>query len=90
MINSAWTVKGRNAFQKAGQDASLGKYAYGFTWAAVACFFLSMVLFCAGGRAGKDTSSSTGRSRFGRRTKSTRSRGSFVGSDRGGIKDDYS
>jgi len=88
-LMTAWTVKAQKAFKSAGQDASLGKYAYGFTWAAVACFFLAMVLFCAGGRAGKDTSTGSGKSRFGRK-RSTRSRGSFVGSDRGGIKDDYS
>jgi len=90
-LMTAWSVKGRNVFRSAGQDASLGKYAYGFSWASVFCFFVAMVLFCAGGSAGKDkTSSGTGRSRFGRK-RSTRSRGSFVdGSDRGGIKDDYS
>jgi len=90
-LMTAWTVQARNKFRSAGQDASLGKYAYGFTWAAVACFFISTVLFCVGGSAGKDRSGSrkTRGGVFGRK-QSTRSRGSFIGSDRDGIKDDYS
>jgi len=87
-LMTAWTVKGRNAFRSNGQSASLGVKAYGFTWAAFACFFLASITFCLGGRS---SDSGTTRSGFGRK-RSTRStnRGSFIGSDRGGIKDDYS
>lgn len=47
--NSAWTVKGRDAFRSDNQSASLGKKAFGFTWAAMACLFLSTILFCLAG-----------------------------------------
>jgi hypothetical protein len=69
----------------------------GFSWASVACYFLSTILFCLGGSAGrnKDTTTTTRsrRSFFGRK-RSTRSRhsqrGSFIDSERsGGIKDEY-
>lgn len=88
-LMTAWTVMGRNAFRSNGQDAKLGIKAYGFTWAAVACFFISMVLFCISGAAGKahesrkshrGTRARGGRGVFGRK-RSTRSqhgsRGSF-------------
>ncbi|KAL6241450.1 Eisosomes component [Rhinocladiella similis] len=79
-LMTAAYVKGRDNFRGNGQSAHIGKYAFGFEWAAVACFFLSTVLFCLGGGARRDsTPKSTRRRRFGgRRTRSTRSRGSFV------------
>jgi len=47
-------------------------------WAAVACYFLAMVLLCAGGAAsGSRTKSGGGGGRFGRK-KSQRDRGSFI------------
>jgi len=52
-LMTAWTVQGRNAFLKAGHDAHLGKYAYGFTWGAVALLFLSMITFCMAGSGRK-------------------------------------
>jgi hypothetical protein len=93
-MHSSWSVLGRKHFNSNGQSAKLGRYGYGFTWAAVACFFLSTILFCIGGSVGKDrdrTRSSRG-GVFGRKrsTRSRTSRGSFIDSDRGGIKDDYS
>jgi len=90
-LMTAWTVLARNNFNKNGQNASLGKYAYGFTWATVACLFLACITFCLGGRAGKDRSSNraSGGGFLGRK-RSTKSRGSFIDSERGGIKDDYS
>ena len=77
--HSAAFVQGRNAFRSAGTTATLGKYNFGFMWAAVACLFLAMVFLCVGGA----TSSSSGRKgsgggRFGRRQKSSRNRGSFI------------
>jgi len=93
-LMTAWSVLGRNHFRNAGQDAHLGRYAYGFSWAAVACYFLSTLLFCIGGSAGKnkDTARSSrgGMFRRSRSTRSHRSRGSFIDSERGGgIKDEY-
>ncbi|KAI9708867.1 MAG: hypothetical protein M1828_002590 [Chrysothrix sp. TS-e1954] len=98
-LMTAWTVEGRNAFHKAGQTVSLGKYSYGFTWAAMACFFLSTVLFCVGGSLGKEKrfgggSRSGGGKKGGMfgRNRSTRSRGSFgeTGTENGGVKSEYS
>lgn len=81
-------MKARNAFNKAplNANARLGKYAYGFTWAAFACYFICMVLFCAsGGKKGnKETTyeEKSGKGMFGRRNKSQR--------NKDGIRDDYS
>ncbi|KAF2486007.1 SUR7/PalI family-domain-containing protein [Neohortaea acidophila] len=88
---TAWSVLGRDAFRKNGQSAKLGAYGYGFTWAAAACFLLSTILFCVGGRADKSSGGGGGRSGgyFGRK-RSTRSRGSFVDSESGRrVKDEY-
>lgn len=65
----------------------------GFSWAIVAAFLISMILFCAAPAASKQKSK-TPKSRFGAfgRKRSTRSRGSFYGSgsDSGGrVKEDY-
>ena len=73
---SAWTVQARNAFRSSGGSASLGRYAYGFTWGAMACYLLATILFCIGGRVGKNEKYQK-KSYFGRKG-STRSRGSFV------------
>lgn len=93
---SAWTVEGRNIFNNAGESATLGQYAYGFTWAAMACFLVCTVLFCVGGRAQKDNNNSSSypkKSYFGRK-KSTRSNKSrpasfFDGESTRRVKDDY-
>lgn len=72
---------GRRNFRSIGRSADLGKYDFGFMWAAVACWFLAMVLLCAGGAVGGSRLSGSGRnSRFRRKksTKSRRSRGSFI------------
>lgn len=53
-LMTAWTVKARNVFQSSGHAASLGRYAYGFTWASFACFFLAMILFCSSGGSRKN------------------------------------
>lgn len=54
----------------------------------MAAFLISAVLFCIGGRVGKDESS-TKTSYFGRK-RSTRSRGSFRDSESGRrVKDEY-
>lgn len=79
---SAAYVKGRNNFRNNGQSARIGAYAFGFEWAAAACFFLASVLFCLSGSRGKEkkTTYSAKRRNFfgGKRSRSTRSRGSFI------------
>lgn len=85
---SAAFVKGRNAFNSNGQTATLGKYAFGFEWAAFACWFLATVFFCIGGSASKKDTYGSGKSGKkggffkGRRSQSTRSRGSFIKADK--------
>lgn len=91
MFLSAWTVKGRNAFRGNGQDAHLGKMAYGFTWAAFACYFISTVLFCCAPSASRDEGyTSRRRSGLFGRKRSTRSRKSVDIGGRNHIKDNYS
>lgn len=85
---SAWTVKGRNRFRSDGQDSHLGVKAYGFTWGAFACFFIAMITFCLGGSVGREKRS-TGMGRKGSKRSRRSTRGSFVGSERAGVKDDY-
>lgn len=61
--------------------------AYGFTWAAFACWFLAMIFFCIGGSVGKE---STGRKSYFGRKRSTRSRGSFIDTEsQRRVKDEY-
>ncbi|KAE9991115.1 hypothetical protein Vi05172_g9901 [Venturia inaequalis] len=87
-LMTAWTVKGRNRFRSDGQDSHLGVKAYAFTWAAFACFFLATITFCLGGSAGREKRSS-GLGRKGSRRSRNSTRGSFVGSERGGVKEEY-
>ncbi|KAK0510160.1 hypothetical protein JMJ35_007554 [Cladonia borealis] len=79
-LMTAAYVKGRNNFRSAGLSASLGRYAFGFMWAAVACYFIATVLLCAGGAASGKSSSGGGRrgGMFSRNRRSTRNRGSFI------------
>ncbi len=86
MSHSAAYVIGRNNFRSSGRTASLGRYNFAFMWAAVACLFLAMVMFCVGGAASRSKSSTYtkrtgGKSFMGRRQKSQRDRGSFIGTD---------
>ena len=74
-------VKGRNNFRNNGQPARIGGYAFGFQWAAFACFVIATIFFFLGGSRQKEAPTyRSGKSRFfkGRRSKSTRSRGSFI------------
>jgi hypothetical protein len=79
-LMTAWTVQGRNAFRKNGHRADLGKYAYGFSWGAVAVLFISTLAFCMAGSGRKSTTTtthyntSTRRRGFFRRHRSVRSR----------------
>ncbi|KAL2268889.1 hypothetical protein VTJ83DRAFT_3735 [Remersonia thermophila] len=52
-LMTATFVKMRNAFVNDGRDASLGAYAFGFSWGAVAALLIATVLFCASSRKSK-------------------------------------
>jgi len=86
-LMTAAYVKGRDHFRSNGQNATIGKYAFGFEWASFTCFFLATILFCIGGSAAKrdthGTKTKKSRGFFkGRRSASTRSRGSFINGDK--------
>ena len=90
-LMTATFVKMRDAFHAVGRDASLGRYAFGFTWAAWTCILLATALFFLGvasgrDRAARDTTGAgagTGARRWGRRRNVSNS----VGSHR--VKEDY-
>ncbi|KAK5114627.1 hypothetical protein LTR62_002199 [Meristemomyces frigidus] len=88
-LMTAWTVMGRNAFRKNGQQAYIGVKAFAFTWATMGCFLIATILFCVGGSMGKNESKQKS-SYFGRK-RSTRSRGSFIDEGESGrrVKDEY-
>ncbi|MCJ1226129.1 hypothetical protein MMC12_002778 [Toensbergia leucococca] len=95
LMTAAYVI-GRNNFRANKQSANVGKYSFGFMWAAMACLFLSTVLFCvAGVTSKKDTTTYTkrtgGKSFFGRKN-TTRSRGTFIDSEsqRRVVKDELS
>ncbi|KAE8390233.1 actin cortical patch SUR7/pH-response regulator pali [Aspergillus alliaceus] len=54
-------VQGRNRFNENGQKATLGAKSFGFMWTAVACLFLSCILYCLGGSVGRKESGYSGR-----------------------------
>ncbi|KAI1324598.1 SUR7/PalI family-domain-containing protein [Xylariaceae sp. FL0255] len=87
-LMTATFVRMRNEFHKAGRSATLGTYAFAFTWAAWAALFLATVLFCIGIRAKKDTHVSSGSS-WGRK-RSVRSRRSYDMSSQRRVKAEYS
>lgn len=87
-LMTAAYVRARDQFRRSGQDVNLGRYAFGFEWAAVACFFLATVFFCIGGSAAKKESYGSTKKKNkggffkGRRNDSVRSRGSFINGDK--------
>ncbi|KAI4261338.1 MAG: hypothetical protein L6R42_003463 [Xanthoria sp. 1 TBL-2021] len=87
-LMTAAYVQGRDAFRADGRTATLGRYNFGFMWAAVACLFLATLMLCVGGVTGKKdkgySSRTGGRKFFGRKksTKSNRDRGSFIDPER--------
>lgn len=84
---SAVFVKARDAFHADGRSASLGRYAFGFSWGAWAALLIATVLFFLGMRKSEPTAGG-GSSRRWRRSRSTRSQRSYdMGSRR--VKDDY-
>ncbi|OAA61685.1 actin cortical patch protein [Niveomyces insectorum RCEF 264] len=51
-LMTATFVKARNAFRRSGRSARLGRYAFGFSWAAWTALFLATILLCCGIRKG--------------------------------------
>ncbi|KAI8632732.1 SUR7/PalI family-domain-containing protein [Xylariaceae sp. FL1651] len=85
-LMTATFVKMRNEFTSVGRSASIGTYAFGFTWGAWAALLIATVLFFVNIRGKKDNYASSGR-RWGRK-RSVRSRRSYdLGSRR--VKEDY-
>ncbi|RYP45442.1 hypothetical protein DL768_008210 [Monosporascus sp. mg162] len=85
-LMTATFVKMRNEFRSVGRSASIGRYAFGFTWAALTCLIIATVLFFLGWLGAKRDEGYTG-GRF-RRKRSVRSRQSLdVGGHR--VKDNY-
>lgn len=66
-------VKMRDVFQADGRDASVGAYAFGFSWGAWVALLLGTILLCMGVRSRKDKNAPAARWR---RTGSTMSRAS--------------
>jgi hypothetical protein len=58
-------------------SASVGSYAFGFSWAAAVCLFIASALFFGGCFTGRSSDKIHDRNFF-RRNRSTRSRGSFI------------
>lgn len=87
--SSATFVKARDVFNSHGMEASVGSYAFGFSWGAWAALLIATTLFCVGvrGRAGssRDYKRRSGGGSTRRRT-STRSH--EMGNRR--VKDEYS
>ncbi|KZF19236.1 SUR7-domain-containing protein [Xylona heveae TC161] len=92
-LMTACYVLGRKHFRNAGHSASLGVRAFAFTWTAVACLFLSTILFCMTalvGRKSETTYTRRSKGSFFSRKRSTRSRGSFVDNEsQRRVKDEY-
>ncbi|TAQ91332.1 hypothetical protein B7494_g303 [Chlorociboria aeruginascens] len=89
-LMTAVFVKARNEFHGAGISASLGRYAFGFTWGAWAAMFLAVItLFLGGGLSGARDTPTTRRSFF-RRQSHRKSKGSFVDENGHRVKEEYS
>ncbi|KAG9230231.1 putative SUR7 family protein FMP45 [Amylocarpus encephaloides] len=90
-LMTAVFVKARDLFRSNGQDAHIGRYAFGFTWGAWAAMFLSVIFLLLGCGAG---GSSRGESRVPTRTSSGKggffSRQRRRGSQRGSFIDNES
>lgn len=86
-------VQARNQFHKAGLDAKIGVYAFGWTWGAWGCITIAVILLFAGtsvGGSSDDKVRNQSNKGFFRRNRSTRSRGSFIDNDgQRRVKDEY-
>ncbi|KAF2643450.1 SUR7-domain-containing protein [Massarina eburnea CBS 473.64] len=89
-LMTAWVVQGRDAFRSAGHDSHVGVKLIAFTWTAMACFFISTVLFCGGGAIGRE-SGGIRRKRSTRSSRTAKNRGSFLDNEsQRRAKDNYS
>ncbi|KAI1080071.1 SUR7/PalI family-domain-containing protein [Whalleya microplaca] len=87
---TATFVKMRDAFNASGHTATLGRWAFGFSWGSWAALFIALVLLFVGALSHKDNAAagSGGGFRFGRKRDSVRSRRSYdVNGHR--VKEDY-
>ncbi|KAI1379917.1 SUR7/PalI family-domain-containing protein [Hypoxylon crocopeplum] len=75
-LMTAVFVRMRNAFMANGHDASLGRYAFGFSWGSWTALLIATILFCVGIRGGDGDTNYAGRRRWGRQ-RSVRSRRSY-------------
>jgi hypothetical protein len=84
-LTNAWYsvtyVQGRNRFQSADREASLGKYGFGFLWGSYAALLIAVALFGSGMSKDKSSGGGGGR-RFWQRGVSRR--------ESRRVKDDYS
>ncbi|KAF2105085.1 cortical patch protein [Rhizodiscina lignyota] len=80
-LMTAWTIQGRDVFRSAGQSSKLGVKAYAFTWAAMACLFLSTILYCLAGASNRSTNDAYGYSTGTRGT-----RGGFFSRNRRSVR----
>ncbi|KAL1301459.1 hypothetical protein AAFC00_005709 [Neodothiora populina] len=89
-LMTACYVQGRDAFQRNGESARYGRYAFGWTWGAFAAYLVCTVLYCVGGSVGKNKTDRTAKKSMFSRKRSTRSRGSFIDSEsQRRVKDEY-
>ncbi|KAK4102881.1 hypothetical protein N658DRAFT_422381, partial [Parathielavia hyrcaniae] len=58
-LMTATFVNMRNVFRRDDRDASLGRYAFGFSWGAWAALLLSTMLFCLARHKRRDTTTNT-------------------------------
>jgi hypothetical protein len=90
-LMTAAYVEGRREFRRDGRNARLGRYNFGFMWAAVACLLLSTILFCVGGALSRRSRTTTsngnshpvqnpGRIKFFQRRDKTMNRQSYIDS----------
>jgi len=84
-------VKARNVFRNYNMTAEIGTYAFAFVWASTVALFLAAVLFFGGCVMGRnDGDGVTERKSYFRRSKSTRSRGSFIDTEsQKRVKEEY-
>jgi len=101
-LMTATFVKARDAFRHQGHSASIGRYAFGWTWGAWAAIFIASILLLCGCvtsrhergdnvRAANGAGYSSGNRGFFRRQRSRKSaRGSFVDNEsQRRVKDEY-
>ncbi|RQM07102.1 hypothetical protein DH86_00003864 [Scytalidium sp. 3C] len=86
-LMTATFVRAQRIFQHNGINAHLGRWAFGWTWAAWACMFVASLMLCLGCLVGRDRDHASGGGRFGR---SRRNRNSVLDSEsQRRVKEEY-